>query len=136
MTINFILLLISILFFQIWSFSCTLSTISPFTGFLLFAFLFFIYWMLYRAVKKARTVSRRNAEFAAMKEQARLRQDQDFLIQESLKRTDNFRNRPKSSWRFTAVTWKIRSIRGLLPVFPISPLIFSRSVFIPYAVTI
>ena len=71
MTINFILLLISILFFQIWSFSCTLSTISPFTGFMLFAFLFFIYWMLYRAVKKARTVSRRNAEFAAMKEQTK-----------------------------------------------------------------
>ena len=95
MTINFILLLISILFFQIWSFSCTLSTISPFTGFLLFAFLFFIYWMLYRAVKKARTVSRRNAEFAAMKEQARLRQDQDFLIQESLKKNRQFQEQTK-----------------------------------------
>lgn len=90
MTINFILLLISILFFQIWSFSCTISTSSPFTGFLLFAFLFFIYWMLYRAVKKARTVSRRNAELAAMKEQARLRQDQDYLVQESLKKNRQF----------------------------------------------
>ena len=134
MTINFILLLISILFFQIWSFSYTLSTLHPLRDFAV-AFYFYLLDALSRS-KKSTDCLTQKCRVCCHEGTGQASPGSGLSDSGKPEKDSNFRNRPKSSWRFTAVTWKIRSIRGLLPVFPISPLIFSRSVFIPYAVTI